>query len=29
MAARRGAQLRTLRLDTVAWRAVVQQGIDD
>jgi len=28
-AARRGAQLRTLRLDTVAWRAVVQQGIDD
>jgi len=28
-AARRGGQLRTLRLDTVAWRAVVQQGIDD
>jgi hypothetical protein len=28
-AARRGGQLKTLRLDTVAWRAVVQQVIDD
>ncbi len=28
-ATRRGGQLRTLRLDTVAWRAVVQQVIDD
>lgn len=29
MATRRGGQLKTLRLDTVAWRAVVQQMIDD
>ncbi len=29
MATRRGGQLKTLRLDTVAWRAVVQQVIND
>ncbi len=29
MATRRGGQLKSLRLDTVAWRAVVQQVIDD
>lgn len=29
IAALRGGQLRTLRLDTVAWRAVVQQPMDE